>query len=143
MIESSVTQQVLVFVVLCFIGFIAGIFFDLFRAMKSTFQLSSRVLFLLDLLLSLLTTIAVFQILFQLHWGEVRIYVFVSFFCGIILYHLLAGRYVYLVFQRFFRKCLKVVLKFFSIWKDLQTKNRIKLSRIVKFFSKFFRKEKS
>lgn len=142
MIESSAAQQVLVFVVLCFIGFFAGIFFDLFKAIKNAFQLSSRVLFLIDLLLSLLLTIAVFQILFQLHWGEVRIYVFVSFFCGIILYYFLAGRYVSLVFQRFFRKCLKIVRKIFSIWKDLHNKSRIKVNRVIKHFSNFFRKEK-
>lgn len=142
MIESSASQQVLVFFIICVVGFFTGIIFDFFRAIKIVFQLRSIILFLIDLIVSLVISFLVFQLLFQLHWGEIRVYIFVSFFSGIILYYLFISRCLYRAFYRFFRKCLKMILKIYSIGKDLQSKSRIKINRIVKYWGSVFRKEK-
>jgi hypothetical protein len=140
--EFSVSQQVLVFFIVFFIGSFSGVIFDFFKAIKNVLCLSAKSLFLIDFIISLAITLLVFQLLLRYHWGEVRVYVFISFFSGIILYYLFMGRYCYRVFYRFFRRCLKIAIKIIFFVKDLQNKSRIKIKRIVKYWRSFFRKEK-
>jgi len=135
-------QQVLVFFVIFFVGFFAGVFFDLLRAIKKVFQLGSKILFWVDILFFLLITVIVFQVLFLLHWGEIRVYVFISFFCGIIFYYLFASYWFYRVFHKFFNKCLNIIINILLIWKDLQNKSRNIINRRIIFLKSLLGKEK-
>ncbi len=142
MSDFIIEQQVVVFFTILFFGFLAGFFFDLFRAVKNVFQLRSSVLFLTDFLFSLLITWIVFQVLFQLHWGEVRVYVFISFFCGITLHYLFVSQYLYRCFYRFLNKCLKTIIKILDRGEELHKKSRIIVNQKIVRWRNIIRKGK-
>ena len=142
MIDFSIEQQILVSLIIFFIGLSAGVFFDLIRAMVKTFQLGTKILFIADILFSLAVTVVVFQVLFNLHWGEVRVYILIFFFLGIVLYYFFISRYLYRVFYKFFNKCLNIIIKIFSIWKVLQNKSRIIINWAILRLKNIFRKGK-
>lgn len=142
MSDLIIKQQVVVFVTILFVGFFAGFFFDLFRAVKNVFQLRSSVLFLTDLLFFLLITWIVFQVLLQLHWGEVRVYVFISFFCGITLHYLFFSPSLYRFFYRLLNKCLKTIIKILAKWEELRTKSRIIVNQKIIHWRDLIRKGK-
>ncbi|MGI5881702.1 MAG: spore cortex biosynthesis protein YabQ [Dethiobacteria bacterium] len=140
--DFSVGQQVFVFFLILFTGLFSGIIFDFFRVMKNVLFLPSKFLFLSDLIVSLVLTLLVFKLLLVYHWGEMRAYIFISFFGGIILYYLFWGRYCTRVFYRYFRRSFKIVMKIISFMKDFSGRGRIKIRQMIKYFGSLFRKEK-
>ena len=119
MSDLIIKQQVVVFVTILFVGFFAGFFFDLFRAVKNVFQLRSSVLFLTDLLFFLLITWIVFQVL-SVALGRVG-FTFYFFFCRITLHCLFFSPSLYR-FYRLLNKCLKTIIKILAKWEELRTK---------------------
>lgn len=142
MTDFSVGLQVLVFFIVFFVGSFSGIVFDLFKAIKNVLYPSNKILYLIDFIISLAITFIVFQILLRYHWGEVRVYILISFFCGIVIYYLFLSRCLYGVFYRFLRKCFKIIIKVISFMKDLCDKGRIKTKRMVEYWGSFLRKER-
>lgn len=88
-------QEFMVLLVILTAGFLTGVLFDLARAAGKIFLIHRSILFLTDLLLCLTAALAVYQFLFIFNQGEVRFYVYLSFFLGIVFYYLFCCPYLY------------------------------------------------
>ncbi len=89
------SQQVIVFIVILTAGLLTGLLFDLMRAISRVLQLPKSVLFLADMLLSLCVAFIVYQILYLFNQGELRFFVYLSFFLGIVFYYYFCSRHLY------------------------------------------------
>lgn len=89
------SQQFMVFIMVLFSGWLWAMLFDFARALKKVLLLPGGILFLMDLLLCLLAALVVYQFLFTFNQGEVRFYVYLSFFLGMIIYYFFYNRYLY------------------------------------------------
>lgn len=76
----------MVLLVILAAGFLTGVFFDLARVAGKILLIHRSIIFLADLLLCLAAALAVYQFLFIFNQGEVRFYVYLAFFLGIVSY---------------------------------------------------------
>ncbi len=128
MLEPAVEQQLLVFLCICFLGFMIGVFFDLLRAWGKVFNISPRSFFVADFLFCVLAMLAVYITLFFINRGEVRLYVFLALLVGLIVYYLFCSRYVYkqyLFFFKMYRALSKKMSKLKVAWQEYCSKRRI------------------
>ncbi len=88
-------QQVMVFLVILVAGLLTGLLFDLMRAVSRVWQLPKSILFLADMLLSLCVAFIVYQILYLFNQGELRFFVYLSFFLGVVSYYYFCCRHLY------------------------------------------------
>ena len=88
-------QEFMVLLVILAAGFLTGVFFDLARVAGKILLIHRSIIFLADLLLCLAAALAVYQFLFIFNQGEVRFYVYLAFFLGIVSYYLFCCPYLY------------------------------------------------
>lgn len=92
---ASLSQQIIVLLVILTAGLLIGLLFDLLRAVSRVLQFQRGALFLADMLLSLLAAFVVYQVLYLFNQGELRSVVYISFFLGIVFYYYFCSRYLY------------------------------------------------
>jgi spore cortex biosynthesis protein YabQ len=73
-------------------GMLLGLLFDFYRIMRGVFKPRWFVTSVADLLYWLVATVFVFVALLFGNWGEVRLYVFIGLFVGVLLYYWLFSR---------------------------------------------------
>ena len=117
---ATVGQQFIVLLYLSAAGMMMGAAFDLTKAWHKVFHFSRALFFVADFVICLVAALAVFRVLYITNWGEVRIYVFLALFLGIIIYYALCGRFFYLNFLNFFKAVNKFFIKIAKIKRDLQ-----------------------
>lgn len=120
MFTVSVEQQFLVFLYLTAAGMAMGLFFDFFKAGSKVFNFSRKSIFVLDLFICLSAALIVFQALFLTNEGEVRFYVFLALFFGIIFYYIFLSRNLYQLFLKLFKTIKKIIIKMLRIKAALQ-----------------------
>ncbi|GAB6099787.1 hypothetical protein JCM16358_16660 [Halanaerocella petrolearia] len=96
----SLRLQFFTFLNMIVVGMIIGIGFDLYRVVKSKFNLQRLVVDFCDILFSVLVTIVIFMGLVYSNGGSVRIYAFLGVSFGLIIYYLLVSDLVVSIFNR-------------------------------------------
>lgn len=91
---EAVSNQLFIFVVLVCSGFMIGVLFDLYRVLRGRKNPGIYITAIIDGLLWIKITAAVFLILLAINWGEVRGYIFLFLILGLFLYYLLISKYV-------------------------------------------------
>lgn len=109
--DVSLGQQIAMVFVLMAAGFLTGLLFDLMRAVHRVSQFPKAVLFLTDMTLSVSVTFVVYQVLYMFNQGELRFFVYLSFFLGIIFYYYFCSRYLY----KHILNTLKYILRLWQI----------------------------
>jgi spore cortex biosynthesis protein YabQ len=89
------SQQIIVFIVIMAAGLLTGLLFDLMRAVSRVLQIPKSFLFPADMLLSLCGAFIVYQVLYMFNQGELRFFVYLSFFLGIVFYYYFCSRHLY------------------------------------------------
>lgn len=80
-------------------GVLLGVGFDIIGVLTKEFSLRRWATSLMDLGYWLISTFFVFQVLVYANEGQVRLFVFIGLFVGIMIYYLMFSRIVRLIFQ--------------------------------------------
>lgn len=86
-------DQLYLFIIFIFNGIIIGILFDIFRILRKSFKTSDFLTYLEDIIFWILTGTILLYSIFTFNNGEIRIYIFLSVFIGIILYMISLSKY--------------------------------------------------
>lgn len=108
-----VFSQEEIFLLFFIIGIIIGLIFDFFKVLRKSFKTSDIVTFVQDVIFLLISgTLIIFSII-KLNGGEVRFYLFLGIFFGILIYSLtISNLYVIILYE--IVKICKKVFAFFS-----------------------------
>jgi spore cortex biosynthesis protein YabQ len=122
-------QEFMVLLVILAAGFLTGALFDLARVAGKIFLIHRSIIFLVDLLLCLAASLAVYQFLFSFNQGEVRFYVYLAFFLGIVFYYLFYSPHLY--------KSMLLNLKYIlRLWLKAKTVFSMRRAACRNFFNK-------
>ena len=91
--DNTIPMQLYTFFIFTFSGVAIGIFFDIFRILRKSFNTSNCVTYIEDFFFWLITGFFFLYILFKFNNGQIRIYILVGLILGIILYILTISKY--------------------------------------------------
>lgn len=110
-----------VFLLFFIIGLIIGLIFDFFKVLRKAFKTSDLVTFIEDLLFLFMSgSLIVFGII-KLNSGEVRFYLFLGMFFGILIYSLTISKLYVIILYEFVRICKKIVMFIIQMFKNIFT----------------------
>lgn len=120
-------EQAQVFVIFILVGSIIGIFFDCFRILRKVTKTSDLMTALEDGIFWILTGLFLIYMIFVFNNGEIRLFLILGAFVGLILYFMTISKFfvklsikiIQFVNQYFFRPILKVILLLLKPFKFL------------------------
>ena len=86
-------NQIYLFSIYMLCGIVIGIGFDIFRVLRKSFRTSDMVTYIEDILFGILTGIFLIIMLFIFNNGQLRFFIFVAIFLGLLLYLLTISKY--------------------------------------------------
>lgn len=86
-------EQLTNFIYFIITGMVLGIVFDIFRILRKSFKTSNLVTNIEDILFGIITGIILLFTIFLFNNGELRFYLFLGIFFGIMVYLLLISKY--------------------------------------------------
>ena len=98
-------SQEQIFIFFFIIGIIIGIIFDIFRVIRKSFKTSDLLTFIEDFIFLGLTSILVIFSIIKLNGGEVRFYLFLGIFVGILIYSLTISNLCVIILYVFVNIC--------------------------------------
>lgn len=104
-------SQEQIFMIFFLIGLIIGILFDFFRAIRKNFKTSDFGTLIEDIIFLSITSVLVILSIIKINGGEVRFYLFLGIFFGILIYSLTISSLCVIILNVNVRLCKKV-LKF-------------------------------
>lgn len=116
----SMSNQFILFLMSTALGFISGFIYDLFRVFRRIIKHNKFFVQLEDFIYWIILALIIFFIILQKNSGEIRAFLFLGFFIGMILYFTTLSR-LFLKFSKklidFIKQILKVVfLPVFSVY---------------------------
>ena len=90
-------------------GVIIGILFDIFRILRKSFKTLDIITYIQDFIFLILTGIIMLYSIFTFNNGEIRGYVIIGVFLGIMIYILLLSKYFITIMVKFINLIKKVV----------------------------------
>lgn len=101
-------EQIFLFFIL--IGFVISILFDIFRALRKNIKTPDTITFIQDFLFLIISgTIFLFGLI-KFSNGEIRFYLFIAIFMGIIIYSLTLSDLCVIILSVIVRFCKKIIL---------------------------------
>ncbi len=91
---QSLEYQVYAFIVTMLIGVTIGILFDFYKVVKGAIRHGKIFGYLGNLVFWVVSTLMVFFLLLVSNWGELRLYVLIGVFTGVLAYLKLLSRYI-------------------------------------------------
>lgn len=108
-----------VFLLFFIIGLIIGLIFDFFKVLRKAFKTSDLITFVEDLLFLFMSgSLIVFGII-KLNSGEVRFYLFLGMFFGILIYSLTISKLYVIILYEFVRICKKIVMFIIQMFRNI------------------------
>lgn len=105
-----------VFLLFFIIGIIIGLIFDFFKVLRKSFRTKDIITFIEDLFFLLISgTLIIFGII-KLNSGEVRFYLFLGMFFGVLIYSLTISKLYVIILYEFVRICKKIIMFFVQIF---------------------------
>lgn len=102
-------SQEQIFIFFFIIGIIIGILFDIFKVLRKTFKTSDFVTFIEDLIFLFLSGNLIISGILKLNSGEVRFFLFLGIFFGILSYILTISNLCVIILYTFVRTCKKIL----------------------------------
>lgn len=93
--ESSLTLELHIFLTSIYGGIIAGLVYDLYRTIRYHSKPSKLITYIQDFLFWVIITWVFFFTLIKINWGEIRGYIILGFFLGVIIYIITFSKYIY------------------------------------------------
>ena len=98
-----------IFMLFFIIGVIIGILFDIFRVIRKSIKVNDKITFIQDLIFIVLSgSLTVFSII-KINGGEVRFYLFLGIFFGIIIYLLTISSICVIILSVIVKLCIKIL----------------------------------
>jgi len=104
-------NQAYIFLIFILNGFLIGLLFDIFRILRKSFKTKDFLTYIQDFLFWILAGIIILYSLFKFNNGEIRGYVFLGIFIGVITYLFLFSKYFIKVNLKII-EIIKTILKF-------------------------------
>lgn len=101
-------SQEQIFILFFVIGLIISIIFDFFRAIRKNFKASDFVTLIEDIVFLGITSFLIIFSIIKINGGEVRFYIFLAIFFGILLYSLTISNLCVIIFNVIVRICKKI-----------------------------------
>ena len=101
-------SQEQIFILFFVIGLIISIIFDFFRAIRKNFKASDFATLIEDILFLGITSFLIIFSIIKINGGEVRFYIFLAIFFGILLYSLTISNLCVIIFNVIVRICKKI-----------------------------------
>lgn len=111
------------------IGIIIGFIYDLFRVLRKCFKTPDYITFIEDLTFVTITGLIIIQSIIYISNGEVRFFLFIGIFLGLIIYILTISNLcviILYVFVKFTKKILEIPIKCCKKIYIIISKNNIK-----------------
>lgn len=108
-------SQGYLFLIFILVGIIIGLLFDFFRILRRTFKTSDFITYIQDILFWILSGIILIYAIFVFNNGELRAYIFLSIFIGIITYMLTISKYFIKFNVMILSGIKKVIIAIFKI----------------------------
>ena len=110
-----VTNQAYLFLIFVLNGIIISLVFDFFRILRISFKTKDFVTYIQDFLFWVITGVILLYSIFIFNNGEIRLFMFLGLFIGIIIYMLLLSKYIIKVsvtILNFIKKIVTIPIKF-------------------------------
>ena len=112
-------SQEQIFIFFFIIGVIIGILFDIFRVLRKSFKTPDSITFLEDLTFLISSGMLLIYSIIKLNNGEIRFYLFIAIFSGILIYSLTIGKTCVIILYVFVNLCKKIFLFPFFCYKNI------------------------
>lgn len=107
---SFICRQVYVFLLANFAGALVGMIFDIFRVKRKLVQTSDIVVYIEDILYWLIISVVLFLLMYYSRECELRSYILLGLFIGVVMYMCMLSRYVLMVLERVIRIIYRCVI---------------------------------
>lgn len=104
-----------IFLLFFIIGIIIGLIFDFFKVLRKSFKTNDIVTFTQDLIFLVISGILIIFGIIKLNGGEVRFYLFLGIFFGILIYSLTISNLYVIILYEFVKICKKIFIFFNKI----------------------------
>lgn len=141
--DNSLKVQTYIFLTSIYGGLLIGFVYDLYKIFRYFLKPKKIATFIEDALFWLIVTIVVFFILIKSTWGELRGYIFVGLFIGVLLYLRFVSVVMYPILIKMFRFIISIIkIPFHKIKQIVNPFTRMfkKVNRIIKELAKETRK---
>lgn len=101
-------SQEQIFMFFFIIGIIIGILFDIFKVLRKSFKTSDFITFIEDLIFLLISGILIISGILKLNGGEIRFFLFLGIFFGILSYILTISNLCVIILYAFVKICKKI-----------------------------------
>lgn len=111
-------EQLINFIYFIATGIFLSIIFDIFRILRRSFKTSDIVTNIQDVIFGIITGLTILLSIFLFNNGELRLYIFIGFLIGIIVYMLFISKYfikLNVTIINFIKKIINVLTKPFKI----------------------------
>ena len=112
-------SQEQIFIFFFIIGIIIGILFDIFRVLRKNIKTPDMVTYAQDILFLIISGILLLYGVIKLSNGEIRFYLFIAVFLGILIYSLTISNICVIILTVFVRICKKIILFPFFCYKNI------------------------
>ena len=89
-----VVNKANLFLIFAINGVIIGLLFDIFRILRKSFKTSDIITIIEDILFWILTGFIILYSIFVFNNGQIRFFMFIGIFLGVMLYMLLLSKYI-------------------------------------------------
>lgn len=113
--DSSLKIQGYIFLSTVYGGLMIGLIYDLYKVIRYFLKPKKFATYIEDLFFWIIAALVIFNILLKSNWGELRGYVFLGFFIGILLYLKILEKVVFKILFFIFGSLIKGFKKVFSI----------------------------
>lgn len=102
-------SQEQVFILFFIIGAIIGVIFDFFRVIRKSFKVPDYITFIQDILFFILSGIMVIYGIIVLNNGEIRLFLFLAIFFGMLIYFLTISNLYVIILYEIVKLCKKIL----------------------------------
>ena len=103
-------SQEQIFIFFFIIGVVIGLLFDIFRVLRRSFKTPDFITLIEDIsYLSIVGLLIIYSII-KLNNGDIRFYIFIAIFLGILIYSLTISRLCVIIFYVVVESCKKIIL---------------------------------
>lgn len=111
-------EQLQSFLIFTILGILIGIIFDIFRILRKTFKTADIITYIQDVIFWIITGGLILFSIFIFNNGELRFYLFIGIFIGLVVYMLSLSKYfikinVFIInlIKKIISKILQIILK--------------------------------
>lgn len=119
-------SQEQVFILFFLVGIIIGIIFDFFRVIRKIFRVADYITFIQDIIFFILAGTIIISSIIIINGGEIRFYLFLAIFFGMLIYFLTISNLYVIIFYEIVNLCKKILkIPFLCLKKVFKSANTL------------------